>query len=92
MIPGKLLGFPTVSKLTFYYVIGCCLWLLCSSVLVAKGHCRRKDALQRAIPDALDLMVVCVEAGLGLDQAIARVGEEVKRAHPELSDELKSCH
>ncbi len=33
-------------------------------------------------------MVVCVEAGLGLDQAIGRVGEEVKRAHPELSDEL----
>ena len=48
----------------------------------------RKDALQRAIPDALDLMVVCVEAGLGLDQAIARVGEEVERAHPALSDEL----
>jgi tight adherence protein C len=33
-------------------------------------------------------MVVCVEAGLGLDQAIARVGGEVERAHPELSDEL----
>ena len=49
---------------------------------------QRKDALQRAIPDALDLMVVCVEAGLGLDQAIARVGEEVKRTHPALSDEL----
>jgi len=36
----------------------------------------------------LDLMVVCVEAGLGLDQAITRVGEEVKRTHPALSDEL----
>jgi tight adherence protein C len=48
----------------------------------------RQDALQRAIPDALDLMVVCVEAGLGLDQAIARVGQEVSHAHPALGDEL----
>ena len=47
-----------------------------------------QDSLQWAIPDVLDLMVVCVEAGLGLDQAIGRVGEEVKRAHPKLSDEL----
>jgi tight adherence protein C len=56
--------------------------------LTTGGRSIRKDALQRAIPDALDLMVVCMEAGLGLDQAIGRVGEEVKRAHPELSDEL----
>ena len=53
-----------------------------------KTIARRQDALQRAIPDALDLMVVCVEAGLGLDQAIGRVGEEVKRTHPTLGDEL----
>ena len=64
------------------------LWLLCSIVWLKRAIAARKDAFQRAIPDALDLMVVCVEAGLGLDQAIARVGEEVKRTHPELSDEL----
>ncbi|HEU5407518.1 MAG TPA: type II secretion system F family protein, partial [Nitrospira sp.] len=44
--------------------------------------------LQRAIPDALDLMVVCVEAGLGLDQAIARVGQEISQTHPALGEEL----
>jgi tight adherence protein C len=40
------------------------------------------------LPDALDLTVVCVEAGLSLDQAMQRVGEDLKYAHPELSEEF----
>jgi tight adherence protein C len=88
MIPAKLLGFPSVSLLTFYYVLAAACGYYVPALWLRKAIANRKDALQRAIPDALDLMVVCVEAGLGLDQAIGRVGEEVKRAHPELSDEL----
>ncbi|HQU28422.1 MAG: type II secretion system F family protein [Nitrospira sp.] len=49
---------------------------------------KRKELLVNGFPDALDLMVVCVEAGLGLDQAIARVGNEVKQGHPDLGDEF----
>jgi tight adherence protein C len=48
-----------------------------------------KGALTRAFPDALDLLVVCVEAGMGLDAAISRVGEELGLSHPELSEEFK---
>jgi tight adherence protein C len=88
MIPAKLLGFPSVSNLIFYYVLTAACGYYAPALWLRKAIGSRKDALQRAIPDALDLMVVCVEAGLGLDQAIGRVGEEVKRAHPELSDEL----
>jgi tight adherence protein C len=88
MIPAKLLGFPSISLLTFYYVLAAACGYYAPTLWLRKAIANRKDALQRAIPDALDLMVVCVEAGLGLDQAIGRVGEEVKRAHPELSDEL----
>ena len=48
----------------------------------------RKKRLAKGFPDALDLMVVCVEAGMGLDAAINRVGEELGLSHPELSREL----
>lgn len=88
MIPMKVLGFPTSSKLIFYYVLSAACGYYAPVVWLRMAIAERKDALQRAIPDALDLMVVCVEAGLGLDQTIARVGEEVKRSHPALSDEL----
>jgi len=48
----------------------------------------RQHRLQKALPDGLDLLVICVEVGLGLDQAILRVAEELQIVHPELSDEL----
>ena len=50
---------------------------------------QRKHRLRLSLPDALDLLVICVEAGLGLDQAILRVSQELKIVHPELSEELR---
>lgn len=90
IIPAKFLGFPSVSKLTIYYVLAAACGYYAPVLWLRRAIAARKDSLQRAIPDALDLMVVCVEAGLGLDQAIGRVGTEVERTHPELSDELKT--
>jgi len=49
----------------------------------------RQHRLRLAIPDGLDLMVICVEAGLGLDQALLRVSQELELTHPELSEELQ---
>jgi tight adherence protein C len=49
----------------------------------------RKQNIQYALPDAMDLAVISVEAGLGLDQALMRVGEEIRTAHPDLADELR---
>ena len=50
---------------------------------------RRAHRIRLSLADALDLLVVSVEAGLGLDQALTRVGSELAFAHPELSEELK---
>lgn len=88
MIPVKALGFPTATNLILYYLIAATCGYYAPGLWLKWTIAHRQDALQRAIPDALDLMVVCVEAGLGLDQAIARVGEDVKQAHPVLGDEL----
>ena len=50
---------------------------------------RRKEEITKGFPDALDLMVVCVEAGTGLDAAINRVGEEMRLSNKVLSEEFK---
>ncbi|MBI1897667.1 MAG: type II secretion system F family protein [Acidobacteria bacterium] len=49
---------------------------------------RRQKEVRRGLPNALDLMVVCVESGLGLDQAILQVSKELEHAHPEISEEF----
>lgn len=48
---------------------------------------RRQKEIQRGLSNSLDLMVVCVESGLGLDQAIMQVAKELEHAHPEISEE-----
>lgn len=55
------------------------------------GHSRKK-AIFLGLPDALDLMVVCVEAGLGLDQAMRKVAEELKKSYRNLADEFALCN
>jgi tight adherence protein C len=49
---------------------------------------RRRERLRLSLPDSLDLLAICLEAGLGLDQAVVRVGQELEVSHPELSEEL----
>ena len=58
------------------------------------GHLtsRRQESLCRALPDALDLLVICMEAGLGLDQAMARVGDEIKVTWPALAEEFQTIN
>jgi tight adherence protein C len=63
-------------------------YVLPGMVLARKAK-RRAHRIRLALADMLDLLVVSVEAGLGLDQAIARVGSELAFAYPELSDELR---
>lgn len=55
---------------------------------VRRKAVKRQKEIGRGLPNALDLMVVCVESGLGLDQAILQVAKELEAAHPEISEEF----
>jgi len=68
---------------------GLALGYVLPGMVLARLAKRRAHRIRLSLADALDLLVVSVEAGLGLDQALTRVGTELAFAHPELSDELK---
>jgi tight adherence protein C len=61
-------------------------------MVLARMAKRRQHRMRLSLPDALDLLVVSVEAGLGLDQAVQRVADELWLVHPELSEELRLVH
>jgi len=63
-------------------------WVLPRFVL-EKKVAKRQEILRLSLPDALDLMVVSIEAGLGLDQAIQHVAKELAPSHPQLSEEMQ---
>jgi len=50
---------------------------------------RRQETMDRAVPEALDLLVICMEAGLGIDQAMARVADEIRLTSPALAEEFQ---
>jgi tight adherence protein C len=49
---------------------------------------RRREKIRHSLPDGLDFLAICLEAGLGLDQGIVRLGQELRVSHPALSEEL----
>jgi tight adherence protein C len=57
-------------------------------VMVKNAALKRQDKIRKGLPDGLDLMVICAEAGLSLDATLRRVADELAEASPELSDEL----
>ncbi|HZI50974.1 MAG TPA: type II secretion system F family protein [Terriglobia bacterium] len=81
---GYLYRQPIIS-LTMSLLLGAAL----PDLWLRRAIRQRQEELQFALPDAMDLAVIAVEAGLGLDQALLRVGDEINVAHPALADELR---
>lgn len=77
------------SNPLLYIVLAVLLGAMVPDFWMGRRIKRRKEDIQLGIPDALDLTVVCVEAGLGLDQSLMRIGQEIRPIHPDLSDELR---
>jgi tight adherence protein C len=79
---------PSLFKLYAFVTIAALLGLYLPSVFIAARADRRQREIINGFPDALDLMLVCVEAGLGLDSAFARVGMEMTESHPRLAEQF----
>jgi tight adherence protein C len=56
--------------------------------IVSRLAQKRQESIRRGLPNALDMLVICVESGLGLDQALMQVSKELHLAHPEITDEF----
>jgi tight adherence protein C len=70
-------------------VLGAALGFMAPNIWLSSVSQKRREKVRHGLADTLDLMVVAVEAGLGLDAAIQRVGDELSNVHPELSEEMQ---
>jgi tight adherence protein C len=83
-VAGSLIGTNTISYVLGFGALG---YMAPNMWLNYKTKGRRKR-IRRSIPDALDLMVICVDAGLGLDQALLRIGVELGASYPDIQEEF----
>lgn len=76
---------------TFIGMLGGLGYLLPDLILrkLTRGY---REIIRRSLPDAVDLLVICVDAGLGIDQGLLRVGQELGLSHPQIAAELLQIH
>jgi len=72
----------------FFFAIALVVGFFAPDFWLAEAIKSRKTRIGDTLPDALDLMSICMDAGLGLDQAIVRVAQELRSAHPDLAEEM----
>ena len=83
---SKLLSLPLIVGLSVCFAI---MGFFLPEIWLRLKIARRREKLMRGFPDALDLLVVCVEAGMGMDAAINRVAREIRLSNKELSEEFR---
>jgi tight adherence protein C len=76
----------SLTKLYIFGTMTALLGLYIPSLVIRSKAEKRRQALTNGFPDAMDLMLVCVEAGLGLEAAFSRVGSEMTRSHPLIAE------
>lgn len=83
---GSFLGSSNMLVAIF---VGAALGFMLPDLVLTQLISRRQEGIRSTLPDALDLLVICMEAGLGIDQAMARVGDEIRLTSPALADEFQ---
>lgn len=94
LIPAGLALLVTVTGVyrmgpLFCYGVSIAIGFLLPDFWLSNRITRRQQRIRIGLPEALDLMVICTEAGLGLEQTLTRVGEELKFSQPEIRDEFQ---
>lgn len=76
------------SRNFLFYVFALGIGYLAPDFWLGRAITKRQTRIRLGLPDVLDLLIICIEAGLGLDQALARTVQELNRSQPAISDEL----
>ncbi len=87
LVAALLGSFIPYSRISWMLVLGAVFYIAPEFVL-GRLIKRRREKIRRGIPDAIDLLVICVDAGLGMDQAMLRVGQELGTSHPQIYEEF----
>jgi tight adherence protein C len=85
---GFLVAVLVESNTIFFFLLTIVLAFFIPDFWLNHAVKKRREQIRLSLPDALDLLAICMEAGLGLDQGIVRVGQELRVSHPALSEEL----
>lgn len=87
-LAGLLVALIFNENTILYFFIAVVLGFFAPDFWLSRAINKRRERLKLSLPDGLDLLSICLEAGLGLDQGIVRVGHELRVSHPELSEEF----
>lgn len=85
---GVLIALFASSNVIMYFIVGVGLGFFAPEFWLNWAIKQRREKIRLSLPDGLDFLAICLEAGLGLDQGIVRLGQELHVSHPDLSEEL----
>jgi tight adherence protein C len=92
VILGCLVAILVTSNTLFLFLLSIIVGFFIPDFWLNRAINKRRERIRLSLPDGLDLLAICIEAGLGLDQGIMRVAQELRVSHPELSEELQQIN
>ncbi len=85
---GLVVALYVESNTIVFFLIAVALGFFIPDFWLSWAINKRRDKIRLSLPDGLDFLAICLEAGLGIDQGIIRLGQELRISHPALSEEL----